>query len=308
MRGTREGRQEVKIVSNSTFILVPMGGNESTHMVLALARRAAARLNATVRILHVSETRLSPQALRDRLGLSDQAIQSCILESAEGANIAEEIVAAAQRMRPRLVVLHAGRPAPEVSDVTLRVLCHLDCPALVVRPGLDLGAHDEGRWLRRILVPLDSSPGSAEAVRRAADLAWRENAILDILHIASSQGLPPSEPGSLPVGLYMDHPHYDLKSWSREFMRRFFHITVGTGDVPTPMLHLSSGDPAEEIIKFAERTGTDLIVSAWQGSLDEGRARIVRELLSRDNCQLLFLVIGRSAEPRPGNFGRTAAA
>jgi hypothetical protein len=106
----------------------------------------------------------------------------------------------------------------------------------------------------------------------------------------------------------MDYAHYDLKSWSREFMRRFFHINLGTQDTPTPRLFLSSGDPASEIIKHADRTGADLIVSAWQGSIDEGRARVVRELLARANCQLLFLVIGKTARPEDANVSRTAAA
>src|SRR5262249_16382415 len=121
-------------------------------------------------------------------------------------------------------------------------------------------------------------------------------------------GLPPLEPGSLPVGLYVDHAHYDLKAWSREFMRRFFHINVESLEAPTPLLHLAIGDPAEEIIRYADRTGGDFIVSAWQGSIDEGRARVVRELLARANCQLLFLVIGRTSRLESANFGKTAAA
>ena len=293
---------------SDSFILVPMGTNENSQVALNLARRAANRLGATVVILHVSQPGLSPRDLKNRLGLSEQDTQMCTIESAEGIDVAGEIVGAADRIRARFVVLHAGKSAGHISDITLNVICRIRCPALVVRPDLDLKTDAEGRWLRRILVPLDSTPGSAEAVLRAADLAQRENASLDILHIASPRDIQPSEPGSLPVGLYMDHPHYDLKSWSREFMRRFFHINVGSRGDLMPMLYLSTGDPAEEIIKYADRTGADLIVSAWQGSIDEGRARVVRELLARANCQLLFLVIGRTSQPESAGFGRTAAA
>ena len=295
-------------MNNSSFILVPMGRNESTRVALELARRAAARLGATVVILHVSQPRVNPRELESHLGLSQEDTRLCTLESVEGTDISGKIAEVAERIHSRFVVLHAGRHKGEVSDITLNTICHICCPALVVRPDLNLGADLEGRWLRRILVPLDSSPGSAEAVHRAAELARRENANLDILHIASPGDLPPSEPGSLPVGLYMDYAYYDLKSWSREFMRRFFHINLGTQDTPTPRLFLSSGDPASEIIKHADRTGADLIVSAWQGSIDEGRARVVRELLARANCQLLFLVIGKTARPEDANVSRTAAA
>ena len=285
-----------------------MGSNENSQVALNLARRAANRLSATVVILHVSQPGLSPRDLKSRLGLSEGDTQLCTIESVEGTDVAGQIVAAAERIRARFVVLHAGKGGGMISDITLKVICRIRCPALVVRPDLDLKTDAEGRWLRRILVPLDSTPGSAEAVLRAAELARRENATLDILHIASPRDMPPSEPGSLPVGLYMDHPHYDLKSWSRESMRRFFHVNVGAQSELTPMLYLSSGDPAEEIIKYADRTGADLIVSAWQGSIDEGHARVVRELLARANCQLLFLVIGRTSQPESANFGRTAAA
>jgi nucleotide-binding universal stress UspA family protein len=294
---------------SDSFILVPLGSNENSRAVLDLARRVAYRQGATVVILHVSQPCLSPLDLQNRLGLSERDINLCTIECAEGTDVAGEIVAAAERIRARFVVLHAGKAEGKVSDITLSVICRITCPAIVVRPDLGLKPDAEGRWLRRILVPLDSTPGSAEAVLRAAELARRENASLDILHIASPRDTPPSEPGSLPVGLYMDQPHYDLKSWSREFMRRFGQISVGAQiSEPTPMLHLASGDPAEEIIKYADRTGADLIVSAWQGSIDEGRAKVVRELLARANCQLLFLVIGRTSQPEPANLGRTTAA
>jgi nucleotide-binding universal stress UspA family protein len=293
---------------SESFILVPIGSNENSQAALNLARRAANRLGATVVILHVSQPALSPRDLKSHLALSEQDTHLCTIESVEGTDVAGQIVVTAERLRARFVVLHSGKGSGTISDITLSVICRIRCPALVVRPDLDLKTDAEGRWLRRILVPLDSTPGSAEAVLRAAELARRENASLDILHIASPSDTPPSEPGSLPVGMYMDHPHYDLKSWSREFMRRFFHINVGAQSDLTPMLYLSSGDPAEEIIKYADRTGADLIVSAWQGSIDEGRAKVVRELLARANCQLLFLVIGKTSQPDSANFGKTAAA
>jgi nucleotide-binding universal stress UspA family protein len=251
---------------------------------------------------------LSLLDLKNRLGLSEQDTHLCTIECVEGTDVAGEIVGAAERIRARFVVLQAGKAEGMVSDITLSVICRVGCPAIVVRPALGLKPDAEGRWLRRILVPLDSTPGSAEAVLRAAELARRENASLDILHIASALDTPPSEPGSLPVGLYMDQPHYDLKSWSREFMRRFGQVTADPQSELTPLLHLASGDPADEIIRYADQTGADLIVSAWQGSIDEGRAKVVRELLARANCQLLFLVIGRTSQPERANIGRTKTA
>jgi nucleotide-binding universal stress UspA family protein len=278
-------------MSSVPIIMAPRRDSGESKAALALAHRAAARLKAKIVISNVSRSSLSQDALGQKLGLSPEELAGCVVESVEGQDVAQALLARARELKPRLIVLTAGGAGSNVSPITTEVISGTEFAALVLRREIELQELAAGHWVRKILVPLDAAPASAEAVRRAARIAKRENASLDLLHITAPCVEGPKEPGSLPVGYFVDRPHYDLKIWSIEFLERFFHGVVPDTSGLTPELHLAVGDVADEIIKFAETNASDLIVMAWQGILEPGRAGIVRELLSRGPCQLLFIVI-----------------
>jgi nucleotide-binding universal stress UspA family protein len=293
-------------VNKVPIIMVPRQGEGESKAALVLAHRAAARLGARIVISHVSTSLSPPDQLKLALGLSDEDLKGCVLECLEGDDVASRLIKRAEELQPRAIVLRTGNEREEVNAITSAIITGSCWAVLVLRRDLELPVLAEGHWVRRVLVPLDAAPTSAEAVRRAARIAHRENAVLELLHIAGPGVEGPQEPGSLPIGPFVDRP-YDLRIWSTEFLNRFFHGVVPDTCGLTPALHLAVGEVADEIIRFAKDNSTDLIVMAWQGSLDEGRAGVVRQLLARSPCQLLFLVIDKAAN-QPGQTQSSASA
>jgi nucleotide-binding universal stress UspA family protein len=272
-------------------VLVPHDGTREASAALVYARRVSDVLGATVVILHVSPAPIAPESLLRKLGLSAEEIKGCILESTVAKTAADGIIQRAEQLRAKLIAISPRADEARIGSVTAEVVRGARCPVLAARSGLAperLGA-ESPVW--RILVPHDASPATMEAVAWAAELARRENVHLDILHIAMAGESPPAEPGSLPVGPYDDHQYYDLQSWTEEFLERLCAPERMPRGV-RPEIHLAHGEPAAEIVRFAEIHSSDLIVVAWRGSLEEGHARVVRKLLARSPCPLLFIAPG----------------
>ena len=277
-------------MSSAPIIMAPRSGSAESKGALIMAHRAANRLGARIIVSHVSPAPVSPDVLKGEMGLSKEDLAGCELEWLEGQDVAQALLRRAEELQPRAIILGVAG-GEEVSPITSAIISRSSWAVLVLRREVEPLASEEDHWAHRILVPLDAAPASAEAVTRAARIATREGAQLDLLHITGPGAKQPEEPGSLPVGYFVDRPHYDLKMWSIEFLNRFFHGMVPDTAGLTPELHLAVGEVADEIIAFAKENRTDLIVMAWQGVLEEGRAGVVRELLARAPCQLLFLVI-----------------
>lgn len=87
---------------------------------------------------------------------------------------------------------------------------------------------------------------------------------------------------------YSDQSHHELEAWRHEFQRRGFASTRRPQALRAEAV-LRVGDPATVISDYANEQDCDLIVAAWGGSLSQGRAKVVRALLSRARCPLLFL-------------------
>ncbi|HEY8462090.1 MAG TPA: universal stress protein [Blastocatellia bacterium] len=272
-------------------VLIPHDGTREASAALVYARRLSDVLGATVVILHVSPAPIASESLQRKLGLSAEEIKGCILESTVAKTAAEGIIRRAEQLRAKLIVISSRADETKIGSVTAEVVKGARCPVLAARSGLAperLSARSPA-W--RILVPHDASPATTEAVAWAAKLACGKNAHLDILHIVAAGEPAPAEPGSLPIGPYDDHQYYDLLSWTEEFLERLCVPECMPRGL-RPKIHLAHGEPAAEIIRFAETHASDLIVVAWRGSLEEGRARVVRKLLARAPCPLLFIVPG----------------
>jgi len=88
---------------------------------------------------------------------------------------------------------------------------------------------------------------------------------------------------------YVDQPHHEWPAFSDEFLHRFLK-TLGhcPKDVPT-RLFLGAGDPADEILRFADLLGSDLAVLVWHGSTSEEHGSIFRKVLRKATCPVLVL-------------------
>ena len=88
---------------------------------------------------------------------------------------------------------------------------------------------------------------------------------------------------------YLDQPYLEMETWSEQFLM----CSLGFERQPQmgfPLrLFLSYGEPADEILRFATEHACDLVVVAWGGSLRGERGKVVKALVERAPCPLLFV-------------------
>ena len=110
----------------------------------------------------------------------------------------------------------------------------------------------------RILVPIDFSPASAEALRRAAQLAASSGATLELLHVIEAVQFIPALNGIPANG--------DLTEMEKAARRKLSELARDTVPESQPVFpHLAIGKPFERIVDFARTHNINLIVMPTQG-------------------------------------------
>jgi nucleotide-binding universal stress UspA family protein len=248
------------------------------------------------------------------LGLDEDTLESLVLDVEVGEPADRHVARAAPQPQTHIVL-----PAPPenlspdplaLGRLASRVLtAHTSVGGVIVvrgeaRPSPKLG---------RILVPLDGTPTTARAITPAGYIARRACADLDIVHVGVAgddvDAAAPHEPGSMTTPQYVDQPHHEWAAFSDEFLHRFLSALAHCSPEVKAHMFLGVGDPATEILRWAERLGTDLIVLAWHGHLDvapqdaqaheafgpssgtrpRGHGAIVRDVLRGAHCPVLVL-------------------
>jgi beta-phosphoglucomutase family hydrolase len=146
--------------------------------------------------------------------------------------------------------------------------------------------------VRRVAVLHGGSPASSQAVEAADHIAVSTGAEVVVVHVPDAEA--PSEPGSLTTMRVADHGPYDWPQWRDEFLRRLCPVSPGV----SLTLELPSGPPVVAILDVVSRVGADLVVAAWKGSLDPGRAQTLRGVATRSPCPVVILRLPGSVEER----------
>lgn len=114
--------------------------------------------------------------------------------------------------------------------------------------------------IRKILVPLDFSQHSTQALEYAADMARRYDAKLELVTVfdinifALPDGMPMMVPGQF------EQLAADLKG----LLEKAKHDALAAGALMADT-HLLQGNPGEEILRFASKAEVDLIVLGTHG-------------------------------------------
>jgi nucleotide-binding universal stress UspA family protein len=268
-------------------ILLPLDGSVPAAGPLEIAGALADVMEAEIDVLFVGPEPLDEQALADRTRVPGEWRPRVHLHGACGEPVAEILRDAAERPPLAVVITSHGATGDlklPAGHVTLGVLEAPPCPVLVVRSALRCGSQAHRlRHLRRILVPLDGSPEAARSIEQACVIAARANAKVTVLHVVDV-----SEWAAPVTHTYEDQSQYEREAWADEFLRSSFAHAPRPPEVRAEVA-MRRGDPGSEIAKFAEDDDCDLVVAAWGGRLSPGRARVVRTLLERAPCPLLFL-------------------
>jgi nucleotide-binding universal stress UspA family protein len=111
-----------------------------------------------------------------------------------------------------------------------------------------------------MLVPIDFSQHARTALEHARELAALYNARLDLLHVIEDT-LHPAFYHIEVSSIYDAHPAIEDTSFSE--LKAFFEGTKGP-EVEAAF-HVTGGDPAQEIVAFAETHKSDWVVLATHG-------------------------------------------
>ncbi len=281
-----ESAQHGPYAESVPVVLVPLDGSPASAAVVPVARTFAHILGGTIHLLHVADPPLSPQAVLETLHLEPGAVRGLVVSSGSGPP-AEAVVAFAESHRCQLIAMSTqgwtADPKVALGSVAEEVLRRAGRPLLLVRPQVGAGWGSRQVSLSRILVPLDGTPRTADALGPAAELAQRSGAAVDVLHVVVPKQSASDEPGAMTVPQYTDQPHYAWPAWRAEFINRFCQC------FPQPPEHflVAVGEPGEEVLRVAREQESQLIVLAWKGELKGNRARTVRSVLSQALCPVL---------------------
>ena len=247
-------------------VLVAIGGEPASGVVLEVARAMADLLDADVDAIHVHDPAIGPrQGIDPAARLVEGEVPARLLEESSADDV--EAVVVGIRAMPG-----GGRPA---GHVALHLLQRTRLPVVAVPPDVA----PQARSLSRPLIPLEGvRPPSAEVMGLAERFCARDRPPTG-LHIIDRHSAPS----------FADRWD-DATLWIEQFRLRY-----------CPSLdevHVEAGDVGGRIIDAATRHGADVIVLEWSQQLDESHAQVIQDLLTHASVPLLVLPDRRS-EPVP---------
>lgn len=263
-----------------TKILVPYDFSVFSQMALRQAARLARLYDAALHVLHVEALHEIP-----------------VLDQATGAERAEQLrrrIAGEHSDEPDLlrdIVVHYAvsydfSPGPSIlqyasqydvdlivagthgrrgigrvflGSVAEEIVRLADCPVMTVRENESSDIHFES--LERILVPIDFSVHSEDALRYAHEIARESGAQLDLLHVVPVNAYPSmNDTGAF--AMYAEQPG-DVEGKAMEHLEKLYSRIIGAaGNVRFHILH---GTGAHEIVEQAIEMKSNLIVIGTHG-------------------------------------------
>jgi len=259
-------------------VLVATEGGAAGQELLAAAKILAMTAGWKVAVVHVRPTADDPP-----LDLPAALLEGVAVTEAEGDPAAEVLrLAAGDDIKVVAFALRDDERSGHghVADALLR---SSPKALFVLRPGMP-----PLQSLRRLLVPLEGSPSSSDAMHFADDAFCAPGREIVLLHVVTSDS--PAEPGSMPAPRMVDQEHYEWASWQEEFRMRFAQCPKGGRH----RVILRVGEASQTIVTEASSPGVEMVVLSWAQSLDEGRARQVRHMIAESPRPLLLV------QSRPG--------
>ena len=268
--------------STSPQLLVASDGSEAADGAIAVGGLIARRQHLEMEVLTVlSETRASllhadevERKIRrqlHRLGSDDE----CRIEVRAGAP-AQVIAGVAREHRIELIVMGATRRGLRAllpgKPTLSRLLPIGDTPILSVPASAR-------RLPSRLVIATDFSMPSIGAARAAVEIVGRFSRI-DIVHVQAPE-----------TGPVFEWNHYE-ESYDGGVRGAFDRLLHDLGLAPSPFVETwtLAGDASSEILRFAERSGGDLIAVGGRDHGVLGRIRdrsVTHDLMQKAECSLL---------------------
>lgn len=210
----------------------------------------------------------------------------------DGVDVAAEILQYATEADADLIIMgrHGRRGLYRLwsGGVGDSILGRSECSVLIVPPR-DRSEPGQTPTLSRILVPVDFSRESEQAVPVARELAARCGASLNLLYVSEKRLVPIfSDTGLFTVSSLEPDP--EITSHAEEALAQLYRRNEGP-DVPVS-IHVRQGNSAHEILTFTEAENMDLVVMASHGISGYrvfGMGSTAERVVDRSTCPVLIL-------------------
>jgi nucleotide-binding universal stress UspA family protein len=259
-------------------VLAAIDNSATAAPVLSAAAAVAAVLGVDVEAVHARENGYhAARAAADSAGVPLRETRTHglrgLIEAADDPAV--DCVVLGARSSPA-----SRRPA---GHIALELARSLNKPLVVVPPDGPMPVTFE-----RILVPLDGTRETADALAATVGLACEREIEVIALHVHEYADLP----------LFSDQPHHEADAWSREFLRRYStHPELVT-------LETRVGVPGAHVLGFVREGAVDMVALGWSQHLEHGRAAVVRFLLAESPIPLLLVPIGTRGAHRSNSPSR----
>jgi nucleotide-binding universal stress UspA family protein len=272
-------------------LLVALDGSPAAATALPFARAIAARLRVGLEALVCVAGEEAD--LRQQVRLQLEPGESMQVRSHTGEPATALLEAAADPEAVLLVLTAHGRgqqPRRRLGRVVEAVVAGTTRPVSIVRPETAIRQDGSGRpRLERLLLPLDGTPSTAEALQPATDLASRLGTAIDLLYVVSRDQKPPKERGSIVAPRYVDQPHHEWSQWAREVVDRLCTCMAKCPPTVEVQMYVAVGEIGSEIVRFATEHEIDIIALVRRSQLERGHAAVLREILDRAPCPVLVV-------------------
>jgi nucleotide-binding universal stress UspA family protein len=115
-----------------------------------------------------------------------------------------------------------------------------------------------------ILVAIDGSPASLNALNKGIDLSLKYAAALHLLHVVRQMQVP-LNPGLMDRYEELKRqPHHFLRSAGEQSLNQAKRTAQSKG-IESVKSDVGAGDPATEIVSYAEKNSVDLVVMGSRG-------------------------------------------
>jgi nucleotide-binding universal stress UspA family protein len=244
-------------------VLAAIGGTSMAPLVLETAAKLGELIGATVEAVHVDEGPADTTGtLAATFGVSVRRLRG---------PVASTLLAATESPNVLVAVIGGHGPASDdgpVGPTARHILEHTTRPALVVPPDVRLPT-----VIRRCLVPLEGTEPSSRPVLQALGRLLRNEVELVVLHVFTDETLP----------RMLDRPYQDMELLGQEFLI--------THCPPAGAIEMRRGPVASRVVEVSEEREADLIVLSWSQVGEEGRARVVRDVLGASDRPVLLLPV-----------------
>lgn len=242
-------------------VIAAIAEDSAASAVLSSAIAIAPLFSATVDALHVGEEQSAVAAGAQAAGVTLRNVAGEAVEVLARAAGAEDVAAVVIGAR---AATGGRRPA---GSIAVALVTSLNKPVAVVPPDAVVK-----RPIESVLVPLDGTASSAEALREIVELAANAELRIVVAHVQQARSLPP----------FSDHLPHEVRAWSEEFMARYCPSAIDAA------LELRVGEPHEHVLDILRASGCDLVALGWSQDLAGGRASVVRQLLAESPVPVLL--------------------